>query len=110
MANRSPDRRFSRATQALLVFAGIIVVLLLAIRFVASPVAERMVNRKLAELPNYTGKVGALQLAIWRGAVDVQDFAMTARGKENEPPLVRVKKATVVFSWSALFRGKAGGH
>lgn len=110
MAVPRSEHRFSRGTQALLVFAGIVVALLLLLRFVASPVAERMVNRKLSDMDKYTGSVADLHLAIWRGAVDVKDFTMAPRDKLDDPPLVRIERATIVFSWSALFRGKFGGR
>lgn len=99
---RHPGRRWWIAI-------GLIVGLLLLVRFVGSPIATSWVNRKLAELPNVTGRVDAVNLALWRGAVVITDFVLYERGDEGDLPLVHVRRASMRFAPGALFTGKLGG-
>lgn len=122
MKRRSPARipQASAHTRALppthrhrrgWMIAGLIVVLVLvAVRFVGSPIAGAMVNRKLAEMPDYIGRVEGVTIAIWRGALDVRDFVLYERGFEDQPPLLHVRKAAVVFAPGPLLRGHVAGR
>lgn len=82
---------------------------LLVIWLVGSPLATSLVNRKLAELPGIIGRAGSVKLALWRGAVEVNDFVVHSRGHEQDVPLVRVAKASMRVAPSALFSGRLGG-
>ncbi|HYD82499.1 MAG TPA: DUF748 domain-containing protein, partial [Opitutus sp.] len=88
----------------LLVMAG----LLLAVRFIGSPIATSLANRKLMEMPEVVGRVDDVTLALWRGAIDVRDLVLHLRGHEDEPPLAHIRKATMRIAPSALFSGKLG--
>jgi hypothetical protein len=92
-----------------IVVSGIFALLLVA-RFVGSPLATRFVNRKLAALPDYTGHVGAVQVALWRGTLTATDFTLSRRGQESAGPVVTVKHASLAVALRPLFTGKVGGH
>lgn len=94
----------------LLYAIGIVLILLLLLQLVGSPIARAMVNRRLAEMPGYVGKAGAVKVALWRGAMEVDDFVMKEKGYESEPPLIRIDKASMKFAPGALFTGKLGGR
>jgi hypothetical protein len=88
----------------------VLVGLLLVVRVVGSPIATNMVNRKLAELPDYMGNVGGVHLALWRGTVTVSHFALFRRGQEAAGPVVVVRQASLALSIFPLFTGKVGGR
>lgn len=92
------------------VTALIVLVLLLGVRLAVSPWATSIVNRKLAALPQYTGRVGSVQIALWRGTISATDFQLFSRGKESDGPVVKVRHATLTIAWLPLFKGKLGGH
>ena len=98
----------------LLRILGIVVLtlvgLLLVVRLVGSPLATQMINRKLAALPDYTGRVDGVHLALWRGAVTATDFRLYRRGQESAGPVVAVKQASLAVAILPLFTGKVGGH
>jgi hypothetical protein len=100
----------SKLLRILAIVGLILVGLLLVIRVVGSPIATRMVNRKLAELPDYMGNVGGVHLALWRGTVTVTDFALFRRGQEAAGPVVVVRQASLALAILPLFTGKVGGH
>lgn len=86
----------------------IVVGVLLVVRFIGSPIACSFVNRQLSELPAFIGRVDEVHLSIWRGAVVAENFVLYERGREDEPPVVLLKHATVTLSVGALFTGKLG--
>ena len=94
----------------LTVFALVVVALLLVIRFAVSPWVTAVANRKLAALPQYTGKVESVQIALWRGTVSATGLQLFSRGKESDGPVVQMRHATLTVAWLPLFKGKLGGH
>ena len=88
---------------------GVVVGILVLVQLLASPAAKAWINRKLAHLPEYTGHVDAVKIALWRGDVDVSGFALVKRGQDAKTPFLRVQKASFKFAPSALFKGKLGG-
>ncbi|MDF3057454.1 MAG: hypothetical protein K0R17_1669 [Rariglobus sp.] len=96
--------------RALWVTFAIVVGLLLFVRFAASPIVTKVVNRKLSALPDYTGRVEAVNLALWRGTANVKNFTLETRKSPEDGPMVKVRRATVSIAWAPLFRGKFGGQ
>lgn len=89
--------------------ALVAVAVLLVIRFIGSPIATSMVNRQLADLPGVVGRVDGVHLALWRGAVDVENFVLYSRGHEGDLPLLHVRKTSLRLGPGVLFRGRLGG-
>ena len=79
--------------RVLLILAALVVVLVLAVRFIASPIATAIANKKLAALDGFTGHVGSIKIKPWRAGMEINDFGLHERGFENDLPLLRVKKA-----------------
>lgn len=90
-------------------FLGLLAVVVL-IALIASPIATWAANRKLANLPDYRGHVGAVTVAIWKMGVETNDFVLYDRKGDKELPLVKVKKTAMRLTWSALMHGKLGGE
>lgn len=99
-----------RGPRVLIWIAAIIVVLFLLIRFVGSPIATSLVNKRLEALPGYPGHVGAVQLALWRGRVIATDFTLVQQGHEDDGPVLMVGSGAFTLSPSALLRGKISGR
>lgn len=90
--------------------AAVLLVLLLLVRFIGSPWVTSVVNRKLAALPEYTGHVDSVQLALWRGTVSGHGFRLLSRDHEDDGPVVSVRQASLSIALLPLFRGKVGGR
>ncbi len=89
--------------------AGLLFLLLL-IRFVGSPWMTSVVNRRLAALPEYTGHVDSVQLALWRSTVSAHGFRLLSRDHAGDGPVVTVRQASLSVALLPLLRGKVGGH
>jgi hypothetical protein len=88
---------------------AVIVGILLLIQILGSPIAKTLVNRKLSNVPGFSGHAGSVNVALWRGAVELKDFKLSEEGFEQDAPVVFIKKASMKVAPSALFHGKLGG-
>ncbi|HWL16563.1 MAG TPA: DUF748 domain-containing protein [Opitutus sp.] len=108
--SRAGAARSHRRSRPWLVGLAIVPLLLLAIRFVGSPIATSIVNRKLGALEGFVGRVESVDLSVWRGTVNVRNFVLRARGRDQDPPLAFVRQASLTIAPAALFSGKLGGR
>ena len=89
----------------------VVALLLLLVRFVGSPIATAVANRKLAELPGYQGEVDAVTLSLWRGTGSIENLVLREHDhRENDPPLLHVRHAQFHWAPDSIFRGKLGGR
>jgi hypothetical protein len=96
----------SRKRKAL-IGLGIFIALLVAARIAAPYVIKRVVNDKLAAMPEYWGHIDDVGLSLWRGAYQFNGLIVTKRaaGSEGEP-LVAIPATDIMVAWKALFDGK----
>jgi hypothetical protein len=99
----------NRGMKVILWVLGVSLGLLLLVQLVGSPIATRMANRRLAQMPQYSGKVGALRLQLWRGTVLVKDVELTDRANAGDGPVVRAEHGSLSLAWGPIFRGRVGG-
>lgn len=90
------------------VIVGSVLLALVVMGLLAGPVLTRVANRRLADLPEYSGHVGRVQLAWWQGSVRVRNLELWMRGHEKDGPIVLLDRATFTVTPSAWFRGKLG--
>jgi len=107
--DRTSGRRLARRKRGGLISLGVVIAVLALIQLVGSPIVKSVLNRKLADLPGYSGNIEDANVALWRGSVELKDFFLRERGHEQDPPLLHVKKASMTFAPGALLRGKLGG-
>lgn len=105
-----PMKQSSSIGKRILVVALGLFALVIVIALIASPIATWAVNRKLANLPDYRGQVGAVTVAIWKMGAEVTDLVLYDRKGDDALPLVKMEKASMRLTWSALFEGKLGGE
>lgn len=99
-----------KASRVLLWVVGIFVVLLVLVRFALSPIATRIANSKLQEMPQFTGRVGAVKLALWRGTVVIEDLKLSDRQHPEDGDIVIVPHGMLSLAWGPMFKGKLGGE
>jgi len=87
----------------------VLATLLLLVRLVGSPIAKSVVNRELRELDGFVGRADAVTLALWRGAIDLENFVLYERGHENEAPVVHIRRASMRLAPGTLLSGRLGG-
>jgi hypothetical protein len=102
----------SKSTQARvgLWIVIIVAIVMVAARWIGSPILTSVVNKKLAAIPNFEGHVKGVYLALWRSDVSASDFVLSPREHPDAEPLLKIDHAALKFSWVALIKGKLGGR
>ena len=115
-ASSAPDRRWVRPAltghpwlRRLVIAVSGLALLVVALDLIVPPVAKRLANRRLAALPDYTGRVGSVTCSLWRGRAEIGDFTFRERGHDENPPLLQVRRVVVNLAYTALVRGELGG-
>lgn len=90
----------------------IVVGVLLAIRIILPYILLRVVNDRLAKLPGYYGHVEDLDLALIRGAYQLEDLYIdkldSLTGKRD--PFIGAALIDLSVEWKALFKGSIVGE
>ena len=94
--------KFSKSSFIVLVS---IILLLLALRLSAPYAIEKGVNYTLKTTPGLRGEIGDVDLALYRGAYQINDIELFLIDGGLEKPLMKVKRLDISVLWAALFRG-----
>jgi hypothetical protein len=90
---------------------GVIAVVGVAARLAAPFVVERYVNRQLADMGEYRGTVGEIELSLVRGGYVLEDLRIVKVDAAPEtPPFATIPTTELTLQWRALFRGGAVGE
>lgn len=83
---------------------------LFLIRLLIPPVALRIINDALeTKLGHYSGHIRDLDLALYRGAYQLQDLEIRKRNSDL-PPLLRAARIDLAIDWSSLLRKEISGN
>ena len=84
----------------------VIGLILLIVRLALPSVVEKYVNKTLAELPGYQGKVEDIDIALIRGAYVIKELNLKKLEAQSYVPFVKIEKADISIEWRSLFRGR----
>ena len=85
---------------------SIVLVLLLAARLAAPYYVERLIDRRLNQIPGFSGHVTGIGLHIWRGAYRIDGMEIEkGNGRVNEP-FFAADQIDFSIAWSQIFRGR----
>ncbi|MBS9464291.1 DUF748 domain-containing protein [Flagellimonas sp. 389] len=82
-----------------------IIVLLVVVRIALPYVVKNYVNRVLADIPGYYGKVQDIDIALIRGAYVIEGLALNRVDAESTVPFLDFEKTDISIEWGALFKG-----
>lgn len=89
----------------------VVVILAALVARAALPVyVENYVNRFLANLEAYEGRVGDVDLALWRGGCHVEDVVIRKIEGEKGIPFFQAAGIDLSIEWKALFEGAFVGE
>lgn len=78
---------------------------LFVLRLAAPFAVEKGVNYALQQTPGLRGKIGDVDIALYRGAYQIKDIELYVIDGTLEKPLVRITRLDISILWAALFRG-----
>jgi hypothetical protein len=89
---------------------GILVVIGVAARIAAPTVVKRYVNSSLADMGDYRGSVGAVDLNFVRGGYVLRDVVIVKIDAATDTPFAAIPAMDLSLQWRDLFRGQAVGE
>lgn len=83
-----------------------IVVLLIVARLLLPYFVLKYVNKTLANLDGYTGHVSDVDIALYRGAYQIDSINIRKVDGKIEKPFIMIPKMDLSVEWNSLFKGK----
>jgi len=88
--------------------AGIVflsfLVFMVIVLIAAPPIAVKILNKKMSELPDYNGHIDKLQLNIFRGSATVKGMSMVKKNGKIPVPFFYSESLTMGLEWSSLWK------
>jgi Domain of Unknown Function (DUF748) len=103
---RSGWQRASRVTQWVI----IVIVLLIAIRIALPFAVKDYVNHQLNKAHAYTGKIGDVNMRLWRGGYRIHQIQIQKKTGGVSSPLFSASEMDLSIDWRELFHGSVVGE
>ncbi len=87
------------------ILLGVIVLLIIA-RLLLPYFVLKYVNKTLADLDGYTGHVDDVDIALYRGAYQIDSLNIRKVNGKIEEPFIMIPKMDLSVQWKAIFNGK----
>lgn len=82
----------------------VFLILIAAVRLALPSVVKWYVNKTLAEIPEYHGQVGDLDLSLWRGTYSIHDIDIVKATDKISAPFFSSRKIVLSVKWQSLFQ------
>jgi hypothetical protein len=99
-------RRLRRWHTATLVTVLALAAAAVAARLMAPGYVQRAINRRLSEIPGYSGHVGDIGLHLWRGAYRIDDIEIVKSNGKVPEPFFTARRIDFSVAWRDLLRGR----
>ncbi len=107
----SAKPRKKRRVLRKLFFALLLLIALIALLRPMMPSAVRWyVNRTLDQSPIYQGRIGDVDIHLWRGAYSIRDIRLVKMTGNVPVPLFAAERIDFSIQWDALWNGKVVGR
>lgn len=94
-----------------LLWIGVIVIgVIVVLPAISSPWLTRVANRKLQSMPQFSGSVESVKLALWRTSVFIKNLELFDRQYPEDGTIVSVAQGRLSLAWGSLIRGRLGGE
>jgi len=84
----------------------VIFLILIVFRMALPGIVKHYVNKKLNELPGYTGHVDDIDIALIRGAYVIKDLVLKKKTDPPKYPFLKIAHTDLSIQWGALFKGR----
>jgi len=102
-------RRWPGALKFLLAAVMLLVLVGVAARAALPSYLESYVNRTLDQSPDYDGRIGEIDVHLWRGAYTIHDLKIVKTRHAVPAPFFESPRVDFSLDWKALFKGAARG-
>ena len=87
----------------------IIVAALIIFRIALPGIVKNYVNKKLNELPGYTGHVDDIGIKLWKGAYTIKGLVLKKKTDPAKYPFLMIKQTELAIQWRSVFKGRLVG-
>jgi hypothetical protein len=87
-----------------------IILLLFVIRLMLPSIVKSYLNRKLNELPGYTGHVSDVDIHLIKGAYAIDGLVLRKKTDPAKYPFLQIKQTDLSLEWNAIFKGRLVGE
>lgn len=94
-----------RRRDKLLLTVGVVLTVLVAARAALPIATERFLNRQLAALEGYDGRVEDVDFSLWRGGVALDDLRIVRTTADHETPFLDCERFEASLEWRSLMKG-----
>ncbi|HTL59352.1 MAG TPA: DUF748 domain-containing protein [Candidatus Limnocylindrales bacterium] len=105
-----PKRVRSHRWRTIGLIAAILLVVCVVVRALLPWVVRDYVNRTLDRSILYSGKIGDVQIHLWRGAYSIHDVRISKTTGNVPVPFFEAKTVDFAVQWDALLHGKIVGR
>jgi hypothetical protein len=87
-----------------------LLIILVAARMALPSFVRYYVNRTIDQSPLYEGKIGQIEIHLWRGAYSIDDVRLLKRTGNVPVPLFAARRVDLAVEWDALWHRKLVGR
>jgi hypothetical protein len=109
-AAEKPQKKARSRWRIVGVAFGVLLVLLIAARLALPSVLRWYVNSTIDQSPLYDGKIGDIDVHLWRGAYTIKDVKLNKVTGNVPVPLFAAKQVDLAIEWDALRHRKLVGR
>jgi hypothetical protein len=102
-------RQKVKMRRKILIILGISIIFLIALRIALPYALVWHVNKSIQDLPDYEGKVNAIDLHLLRGNVSINEIKLVKRGPGVDIPFASIPQVRASIDWGFLIRGSLLG-
>jgi hypothetical protein len=107
---KKPKKRRRSWLRRIGLFLLFLVALGAIVRAILPGVIRDYVNRTIDQSPLYDGKIGEVELHLWRGAYSIHEIRLVKTTGSVPVPLFAAKQLDLAVEWPALLNGKIVGQ
>jgi len=112
MAKKKATNRasvFIRGLKLWYIIMAIIILAVIIVRLALPGMVKNYVNKKLNELPGYSGHVEDIDIHLLRGAYVIQGLLLKKKTDPDKYPFLKIKQTDLALEWAAIFKGRLTG-
>jgi hypothetical protein len=108
--DKPPGKKHRSRWRAFGIFLLLVVCVLIATRLALPSVLRWYVNRTIDQNPLYDGKIGDIEVNLWRGAYSIRDIRLIKTTGDVPVPFFASPRVDLAIQWDALLHGKMVGR
>jgi hypothetical protein len=101
--------KYIRGVKLVYIIIAIVIIAILVLRACLAGIVKSYVNKKLNELPGYTGHVEDIDIHLFRGAYGIDSLILKKKTDPGKYPFLEIAHTDLSLEWGALFKGRLVG-